>query len=159
MAGRAATIAVAAPARYAARMTLPERHDVPDAPAPRPPVRFRWAWWLLAYASLGTGIVGIFVPGLPTTVFILISAWAASRGSERLHTWLLQHPRFGPAIVNWQAHGAVSRYAKWMATLTMTACAGIMLWCVPIAWVKWLSIGSMTVVAIWLWSRPLPPAS
>ncbi len=33
----------------------------------------RWAWWLLAYASLGVGIVGIFVPGLPTTVFVLIA--------------------------------------------------------------------------------------
>lgn len=57
-------------------MSLPERPDVADAaPAPvRRPVRFRWAWWLLAYVSLGTGIVGIFVPGLPTTVFILISA-------------------------------------------------------------------------------------
>lgn len=138
-------------------MTVHERPDVADAPATRPPVRFRWAWWLLAYASLATGIVGIFVPGLPTTVFILISAWAASRGSERLHTWLLQHPRFGPSIRNWQAHGAVSRYAKWMATLTMAVCAGIMLWCVPIAWVKWFSIGSMAAVAIWLWSRPLPP--
>jgi len=77
--------------------------------------------------------------------------------SERLHNWLLQHPRFGPAIANWQAHGAVSRYGKWMATITMAVCAGIMLWCVPIAWVKWFSIGSMTVVAIWLWTRPLPP--
>ncbi|WP_312711332.1 YbaN family protein [Stenotrophomonas sp.] len=142
-------------------MSLPERPDVTDAaPAPvRRPVRFRWAWWLLAYVSLGTGIVGIFVPGLPTTVFILISAWAASRGSEHLHNRLMQHPRFGPAIRNWQAHGAVSRYAKWMATLTMTVCAGIMLWCVPIAWVKWLSIGCMTAVALWLWSRPLPPRS
>ena len=44
-----------------------------------------------------------------------------------------------------------------MATLTMAVCAGIMLWCVPIAWVKWLSIGSMTCVALWLWCRPLPP--
>ena len=35
------------------------------------PVRYRWAWWLLAYVSLGVGIVGIFVPGLPTTVFVL----------------------------------------------------------------------------------------
>ncbi len=43
------------------------------------PVRLRWAWWLLAYVSLGVGIVGIFVPGLPTTVFVLISAWAAAR--------------------------------------------------------------------------------
>ncbi|MBT2767010.1 YbaN family protein [Stenotrophomonas sp. ISL-67] len=138
-------------------MNLPERPELSDAPLARPRVRFRWAWWLLAYASLGTGIVGIFVPGLPTTVFILISAWAASRGSERLHNWLLRHPRFGPAIANWQAHGAVSRKGKWMATLTMAVCAGIMLWCVPVAWVKWLSIGCMAVVAVWLWSRPLPP--
>ena len=45
-----------------------------------PSVRFRWAWWLLAYVSLGLGLVGVFVPGLPTTVFILIAAWAAARG-------------------------------------------------------------------------------
>lgn len=134
---------------YAARM------DRPDPTAPRR--RFRWAWWLLAYASLGTGIVGIFVPGLPTTVFILISAWAASHGSERLHAWLLAHRRFGPVIRDWQAHGAVSRRAKWMATLTMVVCAAIMLWCVPVAWVKAFSIGSMAVVGVWLWLRPLPP--
>ncbi|MEA9808756.1 YbaN family protein [Xanthomonas campestris pv. raphani] len=121
------------------------------------PNRFRWAWWLLAYASLATGIVGIFVPGLPTTVFVLISTWAASRGSERLHRWLMAHPRFGPAIVEWQTYRAVSRKAKWMATLTMTICAAIMLWCVPVLWVKCLSIGSMAVVAIWLWLRPEPP--
>jgi uncharacterized membrane protein YbaN (DUF454 family) len=78
--------------------------------------RFRWAWWLLAYISLGTGIVGIFVPGLPTTVFILIAAYAASRGSDRLHRYLLEHPRFGPMIRNWQTNGAVSRRAKWAAT-------------------------------------------
>ncbi len=138
-------------------MSLPEPPPSADLSPPRARARFRWAWWLLAYLSLGTGIVGIFVPGLPTTVFILISAWAASRGSGRLHNWLLQHPQFGPSIRNWQAHGAVSRKGKWMATLTMAVCAAIMLWCVPIAWVKWLSIGCMTAVALWLWSRPLPP--
>ena len=154
---RALAIAVGVRPRYPDGMTLPERQDVSDAPGARPAVRFRWAWWLLAYVSLGTGIVGIFVPGLPTTVFILISAWAASRGSERLHNHLLAHPQFGPAIRNWQAHGAVSRRGKWMASLTMAVCAGIMLWCVPVAWVKWLSIGSMACVALWLWTRPLPP--
>lgn len=41
--------------------------------------------------------------------------------------------------------------------LTMTICAAIMLWCVPVLWVKCLSIGSMAVVAIWLWLRPEPP--
>ncbi|WP_269792339.1 YbaN family protein [Stenotrophomonas sp. Iso1] len=117
----------------------------------------RWAWWLLAYVSLGVGIVGIFVPGLPTTVFVLISAWAASRGSKRLHHWLVTHPRFGPAISDWQAHGAVSRKGKWMASLTMLVCALITLWCVPLAWVKWTSISIMACVCLWLWLRPLPP--
>ena len=123
--------------------------------------RFRWAWWLLAYASLGTGIVGIFVPGLPTTVFILIAAYAASRGSDRLHRYLLQHPRFGPAIRDWQAHGAVSRRAKWAATLAMAVSASILLaimlsvgrhrW-----WMAALPIACMAVVALWLWLRPEP---
>ncbi|WP_282269558.1 MULTISPECIES: YbaN family protein [unclassified Stenotrophomonas] len=133
----------------------PPPRDPPD-PRTRPP-RLRWAWWLLAYVSLGVGIVGIFVPGLPTTVFVLISAWAASHGSERLHRWLLDHPRFGPAIRDWQAHGAVSRKGKWMASLTMLACALITLWCVPLAWVKWTSISIMACVCLWLWLRPLPP--
>ncbi|HRF84450.1 MAG TPA: YbaN family protein, partial [Pseudoxanthomonas sp.] len=78
--------------------------------------RFRWAWWLLAYASLALGIVGIFVPGLPTTVFVLIAAWAAARGSERLERRLLADPRFGPMIRSWREHRAVPRRAKWAAT-------------------------------------------
>lgn len=121
----------------------------------------RLLWWLLAYVSLGIGIVGIFVPGLPTTVFVLLSAYAAARGSERLHRWLLQHPRFGPAIRDWQAQGAVNRRAKWMATWTMLACAAILLlvmqrfpahrW-----WMTALPIACMVAVALWLWRRPEP---
>ena len=118
---------------------------------------FRWAWWLLAYASLATGIVGIFVPGLPTTVFILIAAWAASRGSETLRNRLTTHSRFGPAILDWETHGAVSRRAKWMASLMMGVCAVIVLVFVHRLWVCSVSIGPMLVVAIWLWLRPEPP--
>src|SRR3546814_11452510 len=83
--------------------------------------RFRWAWWLLAYASLGLGLVGVVVPGLPTVPFVLLSAYAAARGSERLHRWLLAHRVFGPMIVDWQVHGAVSRRAKRRATLATAA--------------------------------------
>jgi len=119
-------------------------------------------WWLLAYASLGIGIVGIFVPGLPTTVFVLLSAYAAARGSERLHRWLLAHPRFGPAIRDWQAYGAVARGTKWIATLAMLACAGVLVLVmlhVPShrMWMTALPIACMVVVAAWLWRRPEPP--
>lgn len=120
------------------------------------PSRFRWAWLLLAYASLGLGIVGIFVPGLPTTVFILLAAYAAARGSERLHDWLLAHPLFGPMIRDWQAHGAVARHAKWTATATMLVCAAIMLLAAP-RWAAYVGIACMATVAVWLWLRPEPP--
>ncbi|AJC47103.1 MULTISPECIES: YbaN family protein [Xanthomonas] len=119
--------------------------------------RFRWAWWLLAYASLATGIVGIFVPGLPTTVFVLIAAYAAARGSPRLRRRLLRDPRFGRSIRDWERHGAVSRRGKWMATLTMAACALVLLLFVHRLWVQVLAIGCMSAVALWLWWRPEPP--
>lgn len=120
-------------------------------------VRYRWAWWLLAYVSLGIGIVGIFVPGLPTVEFVLLSAFAAARGSERLHRWLLAHPRFGPMIRDWQAHGAVSRRSKWLSLGMMAVCAVVMFLAVPKPWMAWLGTGMMAVVALWLWTRPEPP--
>lgn len=122
---------------------------------------FRLLWWLLAYASLGLGIVGIFVPGLPTTVFILFAAYAAARGSDRLRARLLAHPVFGPAIRDWEAHGAVSRRAKWAASVAMLACAGVLL-AVMVAfpvhrwWMTGLPIACMALVAAWLWRRPEP---
>lgn len=119
--------------------------------------RFRWAWWLLAYASLGVGFVGIVVPGLPTVPFVLLSAFAAARGSERLHRWLLSHRLFGPMIVDWQAHGAVSRRAKWLATGTMAGCAAILWWAAPRPWLAAAGIACMAAVATWLWLRPEPP--
>lgn len=120
-------------------------------------VRYRWAWWLLAYVSLGVGIIGIFVPGLPTVEFVLLSAFAAARGSERLHGWLLAHPRFGPMIRDWQAHGAVSRRAKWLSLAMMAASSVVMFMAVPKAWMAWLGTGIMALVASWLWTRPEPP--
>lgn len=140
----------------------------PGSPSPREtrehaPTRFRWAWLLLAYVSLALGVVGIFLPGLPTTVFVLIAAFAASRGSERLHRYLLEHPRFGPTIRDWQMYGAVSRRGKWAATLTMLVCAAVLLAIMfSVATHRWwmtaLPIVCMAVVGVWLWRRPEPPS-
>ena len=117
----------------------------------------RWAWWLLAWASLVVGVVGIVVPGLPTVPLVLLSAYAAARGSERLHAWLLAHPRFGPMIREWQAHGAVSRRAKWLATGTMSLAAVLMFATAPRWWMAATGTAIMASVATWLWLRPEPP--
>ena len=108
------------------------------------------------------GILGIFLPGLPTTVFILVAAWAAARGSDRLERRLLEHPRFGPVIGAWRQHRAVPRRAKWAATWAMLACAAVLLGvmlAVPShrAWMVVLPVACMAVVGTWLWLRPEPP--
>jgi uncharacterized membrane protein YbaN (DUF454 family) len=112
----------------------------------------------MAYLFLGFAVAGVVIPGLPTTPFVLLAAWAAAKGSRRLHGWLLEHRLFGPVIRDWQAHGAVSVRAKWASTLTMIVFAGILAGTSPKSWVTWFGVVSMTVIAVWLWRRPEPQA-
>ena len=116
----------------------------------------RWLWWLLAYASLGLGIVGIVVPGLPTVPFVLLAAFAAARGSQRLRERLLADRRFGPMIRDWEREGAVSRRAKWLATATMAVCAVVMFLTAPKWWMAATGTAFMAATAAWLWRRPEP---
>lgn len=125
------------------------------SPVPRDRLR-RGLYLALACVALALGVIGIVVPGLPTTPFVLLAAWAAARSSERLHAWLRGHRSFGPMVRDWQATGAVSRRAKWVATLTMTACAALMFATAPRVWMAATGSGVMLVVAIWLWRRPEP---
>lgn len=116
----------------------------------------RMAWLVLAYVALALGIIGIPVPGLPTTPFILLAAFAADRGSPRLHGWLVRHRLFGPMIHSWQRDGAVSRKAKWLATIMMGASALIMYRFGPGMRITGMTTAIMAAVAIWLWRRPEP---
>ena len=132
---------------------------MPDRDQPHPPIatRWRWAWWLLAYASLALGLVGVLLPGLPTVPFVLLAAFAAARGSRRLHGWLLAPRQFGPVIRDWDAYGAVSRRAKRLALTMMAACAVILFLTAPRWWMAAIGTAFMAVVGIWLWARPEPP--
>ncbi|KQP23513.1 YbaN family protein [Pseudorhodoferax sp. Leaf267] len=141
---------------------MPNPPDPADAtrPAPAPaPLAAPWRWLLLllAWVSLATGVVGIFVPGLPTTVFLLVAAWAAARSSPRLHRWLLAHPVFGKPIADWERGGWVSRRSKWNASVAMSLCAGLLWWTANRWWVAALATGCMAAVLCWLWLRPEPP--
>ena len=69
----------------------------------------------LGFLSLSLGILGMFVPLLPTTVFILIAAYCFARSSERFYEALLRHKRFGPMIRDWQTHRCISRRNKRIA--------------------------------------------
>ncbi|WP_334184460.1 YbaN family protein [Novosphingobium sp.] len=90
------------------------------------PKRITRAVWLAAGLLLvGIGFVGIFVPLLPTTDFLLLALPCFARSSPRLEAWLLGHPRFGPGLKAWRENGAVPRRAKVMACLGMGAGYGL----------------------------------
>jgi uncharacterized membrane protein YbaN (DUF454 family) len=102
------------------------------------------------------GVIGVFVPGLPTTVFILMAAWAAARSSPRLHEWLWYHPLFGAMLRDWANGGRVGRRAKWSATILMALCAVILFITSPLPWAAALACTFMACTLVWLWLRPEP---
>ncbi|MGM1051084.1 MAG: YbaN family protein [Pseudomonadota bacterium] len=87
----------------------------------------RIAWIGLAYGCVGLGTVGLVVPLLPTTPFLLVAAWAAPKGSPQLARWLHEHPRLGPTLIAWREERAVPRRAKRLA-LMLLLISWLMLW-------------------------------
>ncbi len=94
----------------------------------------RPVWLAVGSGFLSLGLVGVVLPVVPTTPFLLIAAACFARSSPRLHGWLLDHPLFGPPIRDWQAHGAIRPRAKAMAlasmagVLVVSALAGLAGW-------------------------------
>lgn len=109
---------------------------------------------LLAYISLVIGLIAIVVPGLPTTEFILLAAWAATKSSPRLSAWLENHRVFGPILSNWRNGRIVARRAKVSATVSMLLCAGLMWVMLDHGWPVYLAIAGMSLGNLWIWSRP-----
>jgi len=131
--------------------------DPPDTRTPTElPLPLRWLLKVFAVLCLILGLVGVFVPGLPTTVFILMAAWAAARCSPALYRWLWHHRLFGPMLRNWANGGCVSRRAKWSATLMMGLSSIIPSFTQAPLWAVALASICMACVLAWLWRRPEP---
>lgn len=81
----------------------------------------RLGFLALGHALVALGIIGVVLPVLPTTPFLLLAAACYARGSPRLEAWLLGHPRFGPALRDWRLHGAIAPRAKRAALVGMMA--------------------------------------
>ncbi|MCB0417030.1 MAG: YbaN family protein [Bdellovibrionaceae bacterium] len=115
----------------------------------------RYVYVIAGTVFLVIGLIGIFVPLLPTTPFLLLTAFFYSKGSRRLHRWLLQHRQLGPILVQWNEHGVVGLRAKIVATLFLGLSLGYALIFKSFFWpLKALAASCGIVVAAFLWTRP-----
>ncbi len=104
--------------------------------------------------SLAVGIVGIFLPLLPTAPFVILAAWCFMRSNQRFHQWVIRHPVFGPLIENWNRDGSIPWGAKAFAVVSLSSSAFLVWWRIPILNVRIAIWIVMMAVALFILTRP-----
>jgi hypothetical protein len=117
----------------------------------------RHLWGVAGGLCVGLGVIGIALPLLPTTPFLLLAAFCFARGSPRLHDWLVNHMHLGPPILAWHTYRAVSRASKRAATLALALTFAVAWWSGIPGWALLLHGTAMLVLGAFLWTRPEPP--
>ena len=114
----------------------------------------RYIWIGGGLTALSLGLIGILLPLLPTVPFLLLAALCFSKSSEKLHQWLVSHPKFGPPIDDWNENGAISHRAKILATASVIAAftLSVVLDLRPL--VLLIQALCLSGVMLFLWTRP-----
>ena len=100
----------------------------------------RFLYLIGGCVALITGIVGIVLPVLPTTPFVLLAAWCFARSSDRFHIWLLNHRYFGKLVSDWEKHRGITQKNKNRAYCVIFLGAVFSLYTIPVVWVKLLMV-------------------
>jgi len=102
-----------------------------------PSTSFRVFLVILGTLCVIAGVIGIFLPILPTTPFMLLAAWCYARSSSRFYNWIMNNRVFGPIIREWRLYRSIPRRAKLSAMIIMPLTFGIsIVFFVPIFWVQ-----------------------
>ncbi|MFL4557778.1 DUF454 family protein [Yersinia kristensenii] len=115
----------------------------------------RWLLITLGWLAVVLATLGIVLPLLPTTPFLLLAAWCFARSSPRFHHWLLHRSWFGGYICTWQQHRALPPGVKWKAMLVTVLTFAVSLWLVKIWWVRSLLLVILTLLLIFMLRMPV----
>jgi uncharacterized membrane protein YbaN (DUF454 family) len=114
----------------------------------------RYLWFTLGMLSLAMAYIGIVTPGIPFSVFLVLSAYCFSKSSKRMHDWLYNHKYFGPFLTNWVEYKVFPLKMKYMMIAVMSSSLAI-LWFTTYNWKAVIGTGiTMAIVAIWAWRYP-----
>ncbi|EHM48295.1 MAG: DUF454 family protein [Yokenella regensburgei] len=110
---------------------------------------------IIGWLAVALGTLGVVLPLLPTTPFILLAAWCFARSSPRFHHWLLYRSWFGGYLRFWQQHKAMPKGAKPRAILLILVTFAVSLWLVKMAWVRILLLVILSCLLIFMWRIPV----
>lgn len=117
----------------------------------------RILWSGLGGISVGLGAAGVLLPLVPTTPFMLLAAYCFARSSPRLERWLLEHPRFGPAIADWRAHRAISSRGKMLAVVAIGLTFALSVVLQLPGWLLGVQALVLSAVSLFILTRPTAP--
>ncbi|MFT0182287.1 YbaN family protein [Pseudomonas benzopyrenica] len=124
-----------------------------DEATPRPRQRKGWVRYLLlglGWLSVALGIIGAFLPLLPTTPFLLLAAACFMRSSERFYLWLINHRWLGPWVKPYLEGDGIPLKGKIYAIVAMWISVGFSCWLVPYVWARVAAFTSCAAVTVYL---------
>lgn len=114
----------------------------------------KYFWMGLGFLSLGMAYVGVIVPGIPFSIFLVFAAYCFAKSSPRMHKWLYNHKYFGPFLTNWVEKRVFPTKGKYAMVLVMASSLAFLYFSTGnLKAVAWSGI-FMTLVAIWAWRFP-----
>ena len=117
----------------------------------------RAVWFAVGLGAVLLAALGVVLPLLPTTPFLLVAVYAFARSSDRWHAWLRNHRVFGPIIDDWRRHGAIHRRTKIVGVASMAGVFGVSLAIGVGPVVLAVQAVVLTASAAFVLSRPSPP--
>lgn len=117
----------------------------------------RAVFLVAGFVFVGLGLIGVFLPVLPTTPFMILAASCFAKSSRRFHLWLMNHPVFGKLLRDWEERRAIPRYAKYLAWTMMGLSCAMLFYRLPNH--LWIAVvTSVICICTMIWMARLPDA-
>ena len=108
----------------------------------------------LGFLSLGMAYIGVVVPGIPFSIFLVFAAYCFAKSSPRMHAWIYNHKYFGPFLTNWTQKRVFPQKMKYAMVAVMSSSAAFLYFSTGNIKATLWSAGFMALVAIWAWRYP-----
>lgn len=114
----------------------------------------KYFWMGLGFLSLGMAYIGIIVPGIPFSIFLVLAAYCFAKSSPRMHKWLYNHKYFGPFLTNWVQKKVFPTKGKYAMIIVMSSSLAFLFYTTGNMKAVAYSGIFMLLVAIWAWRFP-----